>query len=459
MNQTSYQQYDFIVKDYANLELEDATIVSDNGIRFDFLDYSEAKLSNTTLDLPAWSEIHFSGHTKTTIQRLTLLGAFGVQFHSQCNVTIENSVIDGVGFWNPGNCNVRFFNSSITGLGITFDHGSNLNVVDIKPSFYDYLDLKEKVSMNSGTPFSLILNKTRVDYWSLEFYYDSETNIQNSTISRLSINIQGISAHLQDLRPQYYEYGQIGKIRLNSTSIEGRPGDIMVRAMDNSEVTVVNSTLGLVATSNSIVHAINSTVSENIYNFFGILDYVGTTCTGMGFFSSSFYTYGNISFLGSNIIYAWFYSNVTRNYGITVGNMTGNFVSNAALTLVSREDALIWNGTTDNMGQADFNLTFTDNNYTDTLKLNISQEGYYNETMDTGFLSDTPVSIALTEKIPGDVSWDRKVGLADLVILAQAYGSKPGDSNWNLNVDIDDNGVVGLSDLVALAQHYGQHYP
>jgi hypothetical protein len=58
--------------------------------------------------------------------------------------------------------------------------------------------------------------------------------------------------------------------------------------------------------------------------------------------------------------------------------------------------------------------------------------------------------------IPGDINGDFKVNLADLVALAQAYGSKPGDTNWNANADIDGNGVVGLSDLVILAQNYGK---
>jgi parallel beta-helix repeat protein len=58
--------------------------------------------------------------------------------------------------------------------------------------------------------------------------------------------------------------------------------------------------------------------------------------------------------------------------------------------------------------------------------------------------------------IPGDLNGDFKVSLVDLVILAQAYGSKPGDSNWNPNADIDDNGIVRLSDLVTLAQDYGR---
>ena len=61
--------------------------------------------------------------------------------------------------------------------------------------------------------------------------------------------------------------------------------------------------------------------------------------------------------------------------------------------------------------------------------------------------------------VPGDINGDFKVSLVDLVMLAQAYGSKPNGANWNANADIDNNGIVGLSDLVLLAQHYGQHYP
>jgi hypothetical protein len=73
--------------------------------------------------------------------------------------------------------------------------------------------------------------------------------------------------------------------------------------------------------------------------------------------------------------------------------------------------------------------------------------------------TDNTFSVVVKVTIPGDINGDFKVGLPDLVLLAQAYGSKPGDPNWNPNADIDGNGIVGLSDLVALAQHYGQHYP
>jgi hypothetical protein len=62
-------------------------------------------------------------------------------------------------------------------------------------------------------------------------------------------------------------------------------------------------------------------------------------------------------------------------------------------------------------------------------------------------------------QIPGDINFDGKVSVADLVLLAKAYGSKPGDSNWNPNADIEGDGRVSLQDLVILAIHYGEHYP
>jgi hypothetical protein len=80
-------------------------------------------------------------------------------------------------------------------------------------------------------------------------------------------------------------------------------------------------------------------------------------------------------------------------------------------------------------------------------------------TADVSFFSDTPVILTLNVTILGDLDRDGKVSLADLVILAQAYGSRYGDSNWNPNADIDGNNIAELSDLVILALHYGQHYP
>jgi subtilisin family serine protease len=79
-----------------------------------------------------------------------------------------------------------------------------------------------------------------------------------------------------------------------------------------------------------------------------------------------------------------------------------------------------------------------------------------NETKKT---DSPPITSWVFVTINGDVDGDFKVGLTDLQILAAAYDSKPGDTNWNPNVDVDNSGTVNLPDLFALSQHYGQHYP
>jgi hypothetical protein len=54
-----------------------------------------------------------------------------------------------------------------------------------------------------------------------------------------------------------------------------------------------------------------------------------------------------------------------------------------------------------------------------------------------------------------DLNGDGKVDLADLTILAKAYGSTPRSSNWNPIADICGDGRVDLRDLVTLAKAYG----
>ena len=65
----------------------------------------------------------------------------------------------------------------------------------------------------------------------------------------------------------------------------------------------------------------------------------------------------------------------------------------------------------------------------------------------------------VTVTILGDLDGDFAVQLVDLVTLARAYGSKPGELGWNPNADLDDNGIVGLTDLVIMAKNYGKTDP
>jgi hypothetical protein len=42
------------------------------------------------------------------------------------------------------------------------------------------------------------------------------------------------------------------------------------------------------------------------------------------------------------------------------------------------------------------------------------------------------------------------------MIVALAYGSKPGDTNWNEIADINKDGCIDLIDLAMVARDYGK---
>jgi hypothetical protein len=149
-----------------------------------------------------------------------------------------------------------------------------------------------------------------------------------------------------------------------------------------------------------------------------------------------------------------FFSNVT----VTIGNEgsfaeTFNVTVYANTTAVASQDITLSSGNSTNITLTWNTTGFAYGNYTISASATLVQ-GETN-TEDNNFAMSSVVTVT----IPGDINGDFKVGLTDLVLLARAYGSKPGDSNWNPAADIKGDGVVDLADLVILAQHYGQHYP
>ena len=69
-------------------------------------------------------------------------------------------------------------------------------------------------------------------------------------------------------------------------------------------------------------------------------------------------------------------------------------------------------------------------------------------------LTDGTVQITLGN-MPGDINGDGHVNSTDLSLLTQAYGSAPGDPNWNPQADLDQNGLVDAEDMRILGKNYG----
>jgi len=58
--------------------------------------------------------------------------------------------------------------------------------------------------------------------------------------------------------------------------------------------------------------------------------------------------------------------------------------------------------------------------------------------------------------IPGDVNGDFTDDIFDVVIMANAFGSKRGDGDWNANADLNDDSFIDIYDVVTVANNFGK---
>jgi hypothetical protein len=62
-------------------------------------------------------------------------------------------------------------------------------------------------------------------------------------------------------------------------------------------------------------------------------------------------------------------------------------------------------------------------------------------------------------KMLGDVNGDRVIDILDVAAISLAYGSHPGNTNWNPEADIaPPYGCIDILDLVTCTKQYGVHY-
>jgi len=78
---------------------------------------------------------------------------------------------------------------------------------------------------------------------------------------------------------------------------------------------------------------------------------------------------------------------------------------------------------------------------------------------ETDTTDNTYTNGVVTVATVGDIVPDGTVDIYDLVTVAKAYGSGPGDPNWNPNADINGDDIIDIFDLVLVAKHYGETDP
>lgn len=95
-----------------------------------------------------------------------------------------------------------------------------------------------------------------------------------------------------------------------------------------------------------------------------------------------------------------------------------------------------------------YHIYETAENYTVTLTITDAEGASDNKTQ-VVMVSEAPPLI-------GDVDGNGKVDMVDIGLCCKAYGSKPGDSNWDPRCDVYNDGKIDMKDIGMVCQHYGE---
>jgi hypothetical protein len=66
-------------------------------------------------------------------------------------------------------------------------------------------------------------------------------------------------------------------------------------------------------------------------------------------------------------------------------------------------------------------------------------------------------NVRVSSTLTGDLNGDGVIDLFDALLLAQHFGSKQGDFNWDSNMDLNGDAEVDMFDVVILARSFGEH--
>jgi len=78
---------------------------------------------------------------------------------------------------------------------------------------------------------------------------------------------------------------------------------------------------------------------------------------------------------------------------------------------------------------------------------------YANDTYGNMGSSET---VYFTVTIFGDINGDGIIDIMDLLIIALAYGSQPGDPHWDPDADINNDEIVDIMDAVIIGVNFGK---
>lgn len=281
-----------------------------------------------------------------------------------------------------------------------------------------------------GLSLVSVLNSTVLYY--VECFHSSIISVKNSTIGIL-LSFTDISSASLSLHPGHTRYWNnhanetMHGIDYNITVMNSEIRGWYLECLDSCMVSVTNSTMERVrCRDNALVHLNNCALDASYEPYLSglcqvyfneVLLFNGFLNTDWITYYSEFFIYGNIT-VSEKAEVVWWNSNVTRNFNVIVINETSDPLAYAKLKLYDQNETVAWTGATDSLGKIDFNVTFTDNNYTDTLRLK-AVKGKWSATTNITFVSETPVIMEINTTC--QTSWETSfIGLGGYPLIGFA---------------------------------------
>jgi len=163
--------------------------------------------------------------------------------------------------------------------------------------------------------------------------------------------------------------------------------------------------------------------------------------------------------------------NIIRNftdYGIYLGTQIGD---EGTFNIVIRNNLVLCGGVgiTRYYGSMDavHNVTITNNNFVNNTSYDITADFpalFINNVItsaDKLLLLCAGASFKGTRTVtgeivmPGDIDGDHKIDIVDVAVVALAYGTSPGDENWNPEADIITDQTINIQDVAYVAARFG----
>ena len=396
-NCTLQQTGNIIVTDNASLILKNATLImhmisSEYGIIINGTANFKAEDADITV-LGLSSFLHILENAMAYLNTTAI--TISLEIADKSFIQIQNSTIRGVGCRGGS---VLIQNTTLDQIQIVFKLDSKLILEDLPIGNIGFWDLYENNTVEKSYLNITIQNSTLGHFWPSPFGWlvscinESAIGIKNSTIYTVWSTDNSIVSVYNSTIDYSFPISSSAFSIFNSTTH-------FIWCWDKPTIHISNTTIVVgIMFGNPDVHI----------GYFGVICFDGVTLGAVDSYGeylidasdSDFYMYGNVTFVESETLtLEWDNSTVIRNYDIICLDQNNESIQNANIELYAPNGTLIWSGTSDDQGLANFNITFNDYNYHNfwTLKAN---KGNWSALKGIGFLSSTPVVVKNEEPIP-----------------------------------------------------------